>query len=411
MILTVRKFKCRNDNCKRKVFTEQNDNILPYARRTDRVTRLLSDIAIEMSTGTGRMLSKKLFINVSRSTLTRLAHQQIIPQIKKLKVVGVDDWAFRKGVNYGTVLVDMETSKPIDLLPTRNSKDLKAWLRTHPEIETITRDRASSYSSAIDCICPNTIQVADRFHLLMNLSDALDIFFKSISPEISKLFIDKTTETLSDTEGIAQQNSTTNKIMKMPDPPQKPDSRQEIFNKVKELQSQGLSRRKIGRDLGISRNTVRLYFELDVLIPKSHTKQTNIEMFSNYIISKIKTDGYTSIEIINDIRKMGYTGGNTQAYDYISFLKETNESMALNDVEQRRKPIPYIKRLSSRKLAKYIGLSLSHIEDADERSYMQVLFENMPILKRVRTLVKQFKAMLKTGEGQVQEWIKSIELK
>ena len=235
MILTVRKFKCRNDNCKRKVFTEQNDNILPYARRTDRVTRLLSDIAIEMSTGTGRMLSEKLFINVSRSTLTRLAHQQIIPQIKKLKVVGVDDWAFRKGVNYGTVLVDMETSKPIDLLPTRNSKDLKAWLRTHPEIETITRDRASSYSSAIDCICPNTIQVADRFHLLMNLSDALDIFFKSISPEISKLFIDKTTETLSDTEGVAQQNSTTNKIMKMPELPQKPDSRQEIFNKVKEL--------------------------------------------------------------------------------------------------------------------------------------------------------------------------------
>ncbi len=409
MILTVRKFKCRNDNCKRKVFTEQNDNILPYARRTDRVTRLLSDIAIEMSTGTGRMLSEKLLINVSRSTLTRLAHQQIIPQIKKLKVVGVDDWAFRKGVNYGTVLVDMETSKPIDLLPTRNSEDLKAWLRTHPEIETITRDRASSYSSAIDCICPNTIQIADRFHLLMNLSDALDIFFKSISPEISKLFIDKTTETLSDTEGIAQQNSTTNKTMKMPDSPKKPDSRQEIFNKVKELQSQGLSRRKIGRDLGISRNTVRLYFELDVLIPKSHTKQTNIEMFSNYIISKIKTDGYTSIEIINDIRKMRYTGGNTQAYDYISFLKKTNESTALSYVEQRRKPIPYVKRLSSRKLAKYIGLSLSHIEDADERNYMQVLFENMPLLTRVRTLVRQFKAMLKTGEGQVQEWIKSIE--
>jgi transposase len=272
IILTVRKFKCRNDNCKRKVFTEQNDNILPYARRTDRVTRLLSDIAIEMSSGTGRMLSEKLFINVSRSTLIRLAHQQIIPRIKKLKVVGVDDWAFRKGVNYGTVLVDMETSKPIDLLPTRNSEDLKAWLRTHPEIETITRDRASSYSSAIDCICPNTIQVADRFHLLMNLSDALDIFFKSISPEISELFIDKNTETLSDTEGIAQQNSTTNKIMKMPDPPKKPDSRQDIFNKVKELQSQGLSRRKIGRDLGIRRNTVRLYFELDILIPKSHTK-------------------------------------------------------------------------------------------------------------------------------------------
>lgn len=195
----------------------------------------------------------------------------------------------------------------------------------------------------------------------------------------------------------------------MPEPPQKPDSRQEVFNKVKELQAQGLSRRKIGKELGISRNTVKLYFQQEILIPKSHTKRTNIEIFSNYILSKMKTDGYTNMEIINDIREMGYTGGNTQAYKYLSFLKETSSSTALDYVEQRRQPIPYIKRLSSRKLAKYIGHSLNHIEDADDKSYMQVLFENMPILKRVRRFVKKFKAMLKTGEGQVQEWIKSIE--
>ncbi|MCY1719118.1 transposase [Prolixibacteraceae bacterium Z1-6] len=106
---------------------------------------------------------------------------------------------------------------------------------------------------------------------------------------------------------------------------------------------------------------------------------------------------------------MGYTGGNTQANQYISFLKKTNGTTALNYVEQRRQPIPYIKRLSSRKLAKYIGHSLNHIENVDDRSYMQVLFENMPILKRVRKLVKRFKNMLRTGEGQIQEWIKSIE--
>ncbi|WP_372775548.1 ISL3 family transposase [Mangrovibacterium sp.] len=175
--LAVDKFKCRNEKCKRKVFTEQNDNILPYARRTERVTRLLSDIAIDMPTGSGHVISEILQIKVSRSTLTRRAHQQPLPDINTLTVVGVDDWAFRKGVNYGTILVNMETSKPIDMLPTRDSEDLKAWLRDHPGIETITRDRASSYSTAIDSISPNTVQVADRFHLLLNLSDALDTFF------------------------------------------------------------------------------------------------------------------------------------------------------------------------------------------------------------------------------------------
>ncbi len=111
----------------------------------------------------------------------------------------------------------------------------------------------------------------------------------------------------------------------------------------------------------------------------------------------MKIDGYTNMEIINDIRQIGYTGGNTQAYQYLSFLKETNGVTTLNYVEQRKQPIPYIKRLRSRKLAKYVGHSLNHIEDIDHRSYMEVLFDNMPILKRVRRLVKRFKKMLKTG--------------
>ena len=410
IVLAVRKFKCRNAKCKRKVFTEQNNNILPYARRTERVKRLLSDIAIDMPTGSGHVLSEKLQIKVSRSTLTRLAHQQPLPDINTLKIVGVDDWAFRKGVNYGTILVDMETSKPIDMLPTRDSEDLKAWLRDHPGIEIITRDRASSYSTAIDSISPNAVQVADRFHLLMNLSDALNTFFKSISPKINKLIKAKTSEMLRDAEAVSGQDSVSKKeIAEIPVPVQKPDSRQEIFNMVKKLQARGLSRRRIGRELGISRNTVKLYFQQDTLIPKSHPKRTNIEVFSNYILSKIKIDGYTNMEIINDIRKIGYTGGNTQAYQYLSFLKETNGVTTLNYVEQRKQPIPYIKRLSSRKLAKYVGRSLNHIEDIDHRSYMEVLFDNMPILKRVRRLVKRFKKMLKTGAGQIQEWIKSIE--
>ncbi|SHE54182.1 Transposase [Mariniphaga anaerophila] len=410
IILTIRKFKCRNDRCKRKVFTEQNDNILPYARRTERVTRLLSDIAIDMPTGSGHVLSEKLQIKVSRSTLTRLAHQQPLPDINTLKVVGVDDWAFRKGVNYGTILVDMETSKPIDMLPTRDSEDLKAWLRDHPGIEIITRDRASSYSTAIDSISPNTVQVADRFHLLMNLSDALDTFFKSISPKISKLIKAKTCEMLRDAEAESKQDSVTKKeFVEIPAPVQKPDSRQEVFDMVKKLQAKGLPRKKIGRELGISKNTVKRYFQQDILVPRSHPKRANIEIFTNYILSKMEINGYTNMEIINDIRKMGYTGGNTQANQYISFLKQTNEVTSLNYNELQSQPIPYIKRLSSRKLAKYVGQSLNHIENIDHRSYMQLLFENMPILIRVRRLVKRFKKMLKTGEGQIHEWIKSIQ--
>ncbi len=215
---------------------------------------------------------------------------------------------------------------------------------------------------------------------------------------------------LRDTEADSWQAFSTKKeSVEIPAPVQKPDSRQEAFNMVKKLQTQGLSRKKIGRELGISRNTAKLYFQQDILVSRSDPKRTNIEVFSNYILSKMETPGYTNMEIINDIREMGYTGGNPQANQHISFLKETNGVTALSYVEQRRQPIPYIKRLSTRELAKCIGHSLNHIEDANDRSYMQVLFDNMPILERVLRLVKRFKKMLKTGEEQIQEWINSIE--
>src|SRR5690606_7996745 len=119
--------------------------------------------------------------------MTRKAHQLHLPVAPTPRVLGVDDWAFRKGINYGTVLVDMETSRGIDLLPSSDGGHLKKWLFKHSGIEIVTRDRASSYASAVREVYPNVDQVQDRFHLLMNLSDALTLYFKSISDKIRNI--------------------------------------------------------------------------------------------------------------------------------------------------------------------------------------------------------------------------------
>ena len=123
----------------------------------------------------------------------------------------------------------------------------------------------------MDSICPDTIQLADRFHQLMNRSDALDTFLKSISAKISKLIKAKTCKMFRDAEAVSGQDSVSKKeVAEIPAPVQKPDSRQEVFNMVKKLQAQGLSKRIIGRELDISRNTVTLYFLQDILVPKLH---------------------------------------------------------------------------------------------------------------------------------------------
>ncbi|GJM64171.1 ISL3 family transposase [Persicobacter diffluens] len=194
IILKTRKFKCKNDSCYRKVFSEQTPAVMRYSRKTKRVLDIFASLSIELTGRLGSLMTKKLNIGVSTSTITRIAHAQKLPEIKQPRVFGVDDWAFRKGHSYGTVLVDMETSQPIDLLPSRDGSDLKDWLNNHKDVEIVIRDRASSYSSAINEICPNARQVADRFHLLMNLTESLDKYFKSINSRINSLIQGKNKE-------------------------------------------------------------------------------------------------------------------------------------------------------------------------------------------------------------------------
>jgi len=294
ILLRTRKFKCKYPMCHRKVFSEQTPNIERYSRRTNRASKILDLLSIELTGQLGSQLSKRLLLSVSPSTITRIAHRQQLPEIKQPKVLGVDDWAYRKGVNFGTILIDMETSRPIELLRSRESADLKEWLTKYPGVKIVTRDRASSYSTAINEVCPDAIQVADRFHLLMNLSDALDKYFKSVRPEIRTLikskskeytnmlsngpFIDEKAELdlncLSDSQELGRSFN---------------DQRIDTFKKVKELQKEGIGSRRISRELRMSRNTVRSYFMQETLSPKNSSRSTNFDVFTKHILVRLNT--------------------------------------------------------------------------------------------------------------------------
>lgn len=413
ILLKTRKFKCQNLQCDRKVFSEQTPYILRYSRRTKRVSKILDSLSIESTGKLGSMLSGQLLISVSNSTITRMAHGQQLPPIIQPKVLGVDDFAYRKGISYGTVLIDMETSRPIDILPSRQGKELKKWLSKYPDVKIVTRDRASSYSSAINEVCPDAEQVADRFHLLMNLSDALDRYFKSVDPKIRKLIKDKSDELLNMSDGqnagrekekMSRSLSKAREIVEI-----KVDQRQDTFNKVKELQGEGISKRKIARDLGISRNTVRSYSPLGSLPPRTSSRSTNIELFAQHIVARLNDQGYMMKDIIDEIYGLGYNGSRTQAYHNINIIKEKLEIYTPDFAQIQKSRIPYIKPLSSRTLAKYIGSCPTVIKDADERNYLQTLLDNIPELQVVRKLVRIFKTMLKTGRGNIDRWIGFIK--
>lgn len=413
ILLRTRKFKCGNNQCNRKVFSEQTPTILKYSRRTQRASEILDLFAIELTGKLGSILSKQFLITVSSSTITRIAHNQQPPAIQQPKVLGVDDWAYRKGVSYGTILIDMETSKPIEILPSREGKDLKKWLMKYNDVKIVTRDRSSSYSAAIDEACPDAIQIADRFHLLMNLSNALDAYFKSISPKIRTLIKEKTDELLNvPGQGILCDKEANDSGSSQPSQNVvsiKVDQRLDTFNKVKELQAKKVPIRRISIDLSMSRNTVRSYFNQESLSPKSHPKSTNIELFTSHIVARLNTSGYKIKNIIDEIRELGFNGSQTQAYHNINMIKENNNIQTLGFTQVPQTRIPYVRPLSSRTLAKHIGSCIIDIVDPHERYYLQTLLDNIAEIKIVRKLVQIFKTMLARGQGNIRRWIDFVK--
>ena len=189
--LRVRKFVCRSTTCPRKVFAERlPDLVQPWGRVSNRLLEELKAIGLAASAEVSERLTPRLGMNVKAPTL--LGYLRTIPAPPKtnVTVLGIDDFALRRGDTYGTILINIETGKPLDLLPDRTAEAVLPWLVSHQEIEVVSRDRASAYADAVKRALPHATQVADRYHLVQNLREHLQRFLdrkRTYLPEIEDI--------------------------------------------------------------------------------------------------------------------------------------------------------------------------------------------------------------------------------
>lgn len=186
--LRLRRFRCLNQVCPKQTFGQPCPDWLPaFARRTSRLAQAQRSVAMMLGGKAGSRLLTHLHMPTSHDTLLRLIRQWQPVESRTPRALGVDDWAIRKAKTYGTILVDLDRHQPIDLLEGRTAEGLRDWLRNHPGVEVITRDRSGEYARGAREGAPQAQQVADRWHLLQNLEQVVERILTSCYQRLRNL--------------------------------------------------------------------------------------------------------------------------------------------------------------------------------------------------------------------------------
>jgi transposase len=276
--VTVRRFFCAEVKCPRRIFAERLPGFVePHARTTLRLHHAHEAVGCAFSAEAGSRLSARLAITTSPDTLLRRAKRLSHKPASTPRFIGIDDWAWRKGKRYGTILVDLERGEVIDLLPDREVNTVKMWLSDHPDVEVISRDRSSSYAQAAAEAAPEARQVADRWHLLKNLREAIERLLERQSNTVNEAMKARARGAESPSSpplASAAQGVTavepTSPSQPLNEAPlesaqlqtQRPRRRRvERFEQVHERHRERHSARRIARELGMSWHTVRRYLQ------------------------------------------------------------------------------------------------------------------------------------------------------
>jgi transposase len=407
--LQVRRLFCDNPDCVKKTFAEQVPALTSrHARRTAILQRVLAAVALALGGRAGARLTRHLAASVSRMTLLRILRALPDPPHPTPRVLGVDDFALRRGHHYGTLLVDLESHRPIDVLTDRTAQTLAEWLRAHPGVQIVCRDRASAYADGARDGAPEATQVADRWHIWANLAEAVE---RTVARHQDCLTVALTVQTNGNAGDESDDGQPDPDEQPQPPPPGAPADRtdrwavraRERHAAVHALLAQGTAIREICRQLGLARGTVRRFARADtveeLLTHNGTGRRTSIlEPFTPYLHQRWNEGCTNAAVLFVEITARGYRGGQTLVRHYLRQFRATASI-----------PRPPRTPPSVRRVVRWIMTNPQNMTETDQRQLDAILATSTQ-LTALAGYVRTFATMLCSRRGQeLEAWMTAVD--
>jgi transposase len=322
--LRVRRFRCLNPVCPQQLFAERLPDILPPdARRTERLTEALRQLALTAGALAASRLSTKLGGSSSASTLLRILRSTNLPESEAPKVVGLDEWAWRKGRTYGTIMVDLEAHRVLDLLPDCRSESVAEWLQRYPSITVISRDRSGPFASAAAQGAPQATQVADRFHLLKNLTETLQRVFDQHRSQLDAV----RAAVNQPAAAPASEPATTARPSAAAQRAERQVQRQARYQELRQLHASGMTRAQIAARVGLSRKTVSRWLNTTAYPAHPGAKRrgrpygSQLDPFKPYLLERFQAGCHNARLLYEEIRTQGFAGCSSLVRKFLTVIR------------------------------------------------------------------------------------------
>jgi transposase len=413
-MLRIRRFRCVNDACPRRTFSEQSTHIArPRARHTDRLRAVHRGIGLALGGNPGARLASGIGMPVGGTTLLRRIREAEPDPSPEPRLLGVDDRAWRKGSRYGTILYDLERRRRLDLLPDRKSETLAAWLKNHPSVEIVVRDRAGAYADGARQGAPQAIQVADRWHLLRNGSDAL---LGVIDHHHGHL--DQAAQVGAAVAVTAQPAANDNAPDIVGDRTIPVSSaerrsrdalhrREARFEEAVRLREKGLTMCAIAQALKTSRKTVRRWLRAGhaPIWRRADKGSSCLDPFHDYLEARWSEGYHNGAGLWREIRERGFKG---QSGVVRRWATERRRRDAPADRVTQAKSSE-LQPPTARKVTRLLMSEPDKLSEVDRR-FITALLEVSPPIARAAELARAFSSMIRKGlADQLDDWIKAAE--